>query len=366
MLSSHHMAGLPYQCPTCAIILVEQTESGTSTLSCPTCHKNWSSREGIYQFGPDLYWGEIPEADMRQYLKDVEEEGLEHATKALMQKGKDTDDTFRFFFDHSRADWRFGTEIKATDRVLDVGCGMGGNTFALCDLVKEVVAFDLSWMRAKFVQLRAKEEQKNNIQVFCGDFMELPLPEGQFDVIIFNGILEWIGQSMKFADPYDVQVWVMQKCYRLLKPGGRFYIGIENRWAFSYLTGSLDHIGLRWTSWMPRFIARPYTKWRLGKDYRTYTHGQPGYVKLLNKGGFNNVRVMMPYPGYNDQRVLIPFENTACLHYAISNLMGNLSWKKKLMKALASVPGVLAIYRYFFFSFNLYAVKPDSTYDSAT
>lgn len=363
------MADLPYQCPDCRLDLVERTEDHQKALTCPSCKKHWEEKDGVYLFGPDLYWGEIPEAEMRTYLQDIQAQGLKAATKAFIKKdpeAKDAEDSFRFFFDHSRADWRFGTEMKATDRVLDVGCGMGGNTFALCDLVKEVVAFDLSWMRAKFVQLRAKEEGKNNIQIFCGDFMELPLPEGQFDVIIFNGILEWIGQSVKFADPYDVQVWVMQKCHRLLKPGGRFYIGIENRWAFSYLTGSLDHIGLRWTSWMPRWIARPYTKWRLGKDYRTYTHGQPGYVKLLQKGGFKDIHVMMPYPGYNEQRILIPFGNTACLRYAITSLMGNLSWKKKLMKSLASIPGVLALYRYFFFSYNLYAVKHDSPYDSAT
>ncbi|MCC7357364.1 methyltransferase domain-containing protein [Candidatus Uhrbacteria bacterium] len=339
--------------------------ASVNSIECTACKSSWLKREGVYQFGSDLYWGEVPEQNMRSYLDTIPKKGIEQATQDLIHELDNNIDLYRFFFDSSRADWRFGTEIKSTDRVLDVGCGMGGNTFALCDIAKEIVSFDLSWMRAKFVQLRAQHEGKTNIQVFSADFINLPLKEEQFDVVIFNGILEWIGQDMKFADPYDVQVWVMQKVFRLLKPGGRFYIGIENRWAISYLTGTPDHVGLRWTSWMPRFLARPYTKLRLGIDYRTYTHSQPGYIRLLQKGGFTNIRTMMPFPGYNDQRILIPFENTACLAYTMDHLMGNLNWKKRIVKKLARIPGILWLYRYFFFSYNLYAVKHDITYDSA-
>lgn len=345
-----------YACPKCHHLLSEDTASEAPTLNCPNCHIQWRQHDSVYSFCDDVYWGELPEEDMRRYLKEIASDGIASATRTVVLKHGA--DAARFFFDHSRGDWRFGMDIHATDRVLDVGCGMGGNTFALCDHVQEVVAFDLSWMRAKFVQLRAKEEGKTNVHVFCGDFITLPLPEReQFDIIVFNGILEWIGQSTIFADPYEVQQWVLKKCYTLLKPGGRLYIGIENRWAFSYLAGSPDHIGLRWTSWMPRFFARPYTQYRLGKDYRTYTHGKRGYTKLLKDAGFTDISIMMPYPGYNDQRILIPFENTTCLQYTIEHLMSNLSWKKKLVKLLASVPGVLSVYRYFFFSYNLYAKK---------
>ncbi len=307
-------------------------------------------------FTEDRYWGELSEVDMTAMLVDIRERGLLAVAESLRRTDPDR---FRFFFDHSRADWRFGMTIKPTDWVLDVGCGMGGNTFALCDVVDHVVAFDASWARAKFVQLRATHEQKTNIDIFVGDFMELPLAEGRFDVIIFNGILEWVGQSMKFADPYDVQVWALQKCFRLLRPGGRLYIGIENRWAFTYWTGGEDHIGLPFTSLMPRFLARAYCRVRLGKDYRTYTHGKGGYIRLLQRAGFMDTNVVMPFPGYNDQRLLIPFENTACMSFAIQNLMGALSWKKQLVRVLSRIPGVLWLYRYFFFSYNLYAIKPE-------
>jgi len=352
------MASISFVCPSCATHPV--LDQVGVTLVCPACHAAVTDKQGVWMFTRDAYWGEMPEQEMMDLLRDIERDGFEKPMAALQAREPGV---FQFIMDPARADWRFGMEIKPSDVVLDVGCGMGGNTFGLCDLVDRVVSFDLSWARAKFVQLRAAHEKKQNITVFAGDFMELPLAEGQFDVIVFNGILEWIGQSMKFQDPYEVQQWVMKKCLKLLKPGGRMYIGIENRFCFSYLI-SADHIGsLNSVAWMPRWFARPYCQFRIGKDYRTYTHGKLGYEKLFRDAGFTNIHVMMPYPGYNDQRVLIPFENTACLKYSILNFMGALTWKKKLVKVLSSIPGVLPLYRYFFFSYDIYGTKP---YDSRT
>lgn len=287
-------------------------------------------------------------------MSEIEQVGFEEARKRFRLK-----DQFRhdFMFDPARADWRFGIDIKPTDHVLDAGCGIGAHTFALCELVEHVTAFDLSASRAKFVKMRAELEKKSNINVFQGDFINLPFPKNSFDVIVFNGLLEWIGQDEMFKDPYKVQQWVAKRAYDLLKPGGRWYVGIENRIALSYFAGGRDHSGLPYTSLMPRWLARPYCKWRIGKDYRMYTHGKPGYVKLMKEGGFEEVKVMMTYPGYNYPRILIPFESIPSLRYAIEKLMGNQGWKRRLIKAIAKIPGVLRLYRYFFHSFAIYGFK---------
>ena len=341
-------------CPACANALRVTGEHDLLAL-CETCGTSWRSKDGILLFAPDKYWGEIPEADMRALMEDIRANGFEPAVRRFRDKDPER---FEFVFDHGRADWRFGIDLKPTDRVLDVGCGLGAHTFALCDEVAQVVSFDLSFLRAKFVKERAAYEQKNNIQIFVGDFMHVPLPENSYDVIVWNGILEWIGQDMKFDDPYDVQVWALQKCFRLLRPGGRLYIGIENRIALTYWVGGRDHIGLKFTSVMPRWMARAYCRLRIKKDYRTYTHSKIGYERLLKKAGFPSVRVMMPYPGYNDPRLLIPFENTACLKFAIQNLMGGMTWKRRLLKRIVSLPGILPLYRHFFYSYDLFAEKP--------
>jgi len=350
------MQELAYFCPNCQKELVRGSTPEVAA-TCSVCKKSWTSKDGLMMFSDDKYWGEIPEAEMRVLVEDVRANGFESAIKRFRDKDPER---FQFIFDHSRADWRFGIDLKPTDRVLDVGCGLGAHTFALCDEVAQVVSFDLSYLRAKFVQQRAAFEHKDNIQTFVGDFINVPLPENSFDVIVWNGILEWIGQDKKFDDPYDVQVWALQKCFRLLRPGGRLYIGIENRIALTYWVGGRDHIGLSFTSVMPRWMARLYCRLRIKKDYRTYTHSKGGYERLLKKAGFPSVRVMMPYPGYNEPRLLIPFDDTACLKFAIQNLMGGATWKRRLLKHVALLPFVLSVYRHFFYSYDLFATKPES------
>lgn len=346
------MTSVRFVCPDCSgepeLMELEQKKQ------CPKCSRVWQKREGLWHFSDQKYWGEIPEEELQRFIDEINTRGFDEAKKTFSEK-----DLFRynFMFDPARADWRFGIDIKPSDHVLDAGCGIGAHTFALCDLVDHVTAFDLSTTRAKFVKLRAEIEGKKNIDVFQADFIHAPLPKNSFDVIVFNGLLEWIGQDEIFKDPYKVQQWVAKRCYELLKPGGRWYVGIENRIALSYFAGGRDHSGLPYTSLMPRFIARPYCKWKVGKDYRMYTHGKTGYVKLMKSGGFEKVSVMMTYPGYNYPRVLIPFESIHALRYAIEKLMSGVGWRRKLIKTIAKIPGVLIIYRYFFHSFAIYGIK---------
>ncbi|MFA6160975.1 MAG: class I SAM-dependent methyltransferase [Patescibacteria group bacterium] len=346
------MTSVRFVCPDCSgdveLVSTEQR------IQCPRCSKVWQKREGLWHFSDEKYWGEIPEERFKDLMADIESMGLDAAKKSFKEK-----DEFRynFMFSPARADWRFGIDIKPTDHVLDAGCGIGAHTFALCDLVEHVTAFDLSTTRAKFVKMRAELEGKNNIDVFQADFIHAPLPKNSFDVIVFNGLLEWIGQDEMFEDPYKVQQWVAKRCYELLKPGGRWYVGIENRWALSYFAGGRDHSGLPYTSLMPRWLSRPYCKWRKNKDYRMYTHGKPGYVKLMKDAGFEKIEAMMTYPGYNYPRILIPFDSIPALRYAIEKLMGNAGWKRKFIKLLSKVPGVLRIYRYFFHSFAIFGIK---------
>ena len=67
--------------------------------------------------------------------------------------------------------------------------------------------------------------------------------------------------------------------------GGVLYIGIENRYAATYLHNAKDHNKLKYTTFMPRFLADWVTRMRKGRAYRTYTYGKLGYERLLKKVG---------------------------------------------------------------------------------
>jgi SAM-dependent methyltransferase len=173
-----------------------------------------------------------------------------------------------------------------------------------------------------------------------------------------NGLLEWLGAGKDTGCPKKIQIEVLQKMKSLLKPGGHLYIGIENRFALSLLTGrGLDHTGLRFTSILPRFLADSYAKLRKRGSYRTYTYSRLGYIKLLREAGFKNVDFYLPWPGYNDPRIIVPYENLKALRYLVLNIMSGNSLTKKIIKIAIRVPFVLRLYRFLFFSFGMVVNK---------
>ena len=335
-----------FYCPKCSRKLAIQKD----LCICEKCDKKWPIKKGVGLFCESKYWGEVNQEEMNKVLKVIEERGMERGLELAKDK---YDVVYRFSCDPSRADWRFYLPIKKDWKVLDAGCGLGGMTFSLAKVVDEVVAFDSSYERIKFVNLKSSYDELDNIKTFVGDFDNLPLKDGEFDLVILNGVLEWSGIPNEPRNPQEVQKDMLKKCLRLLKPGGYIYIGIENRFALNYFTTGRDHSGLRFTSLMPRFLANIYTKSRIKKPYRTYTYTKRGYEKLFRESGFKKVGFLLPAPGYNFPKYIIPYNNIYCLQYAIKKLIAPNTWRKRLVKRFAGSVFILKIYRKLFFCFGI-------------
>jgi len=305
--------------------------------------------DSIPVFAEDLYWGREGQGkgstqEFEEALVCIDTEGW-GAFAARYKKG------FDFSFAEHFADWRFAIPLGADSTVLDVGAGMGRSTIPLARVAKRVVAFDKSVLRARFIRRRVASEGLSNVDVFVGDLFNLPLPDHSFDVIAMNGILEWVGLNMTYADPRDAQVAALKICARLLKPGGYLYVGIENRWAFAYVRGK-DHSGIRYTSYLPRIVADRYCRLRGLGPYRTYTYGYRGYQKLFREA-FPSVETYLLFPGYNDPRTLIPYGDQRALRWYLTTRSSRL--RACIYRIICAIPGGLRLLRFSAFSFGLYA-----------
>jgi SAM-dependent methyltransferase len=300
-------------------------------------------------YSPDRYWGKVPQAELESALKVITDQGWD---EFVGRYGK----VFDVTFEENRADWRFVVPLTANSTVLDIGAGMGRISIPLARVVNRVVACDQSLLRMKFLQLRAKREGLANLEVSVADIFNLPYPKASFDLVVMNGVLEWVGVTDKFANPREAQIASLRICRDLLKPDGYLYIGIENRLALAYLRGP-DHLGLWFTSYLPRWLANVYTKWRLGRSYNTYTYTKRGYEKLLREAGFTTFSFYLPYPGYNMPRLMIPYDNLKALEYVISNLMPAGGLLRQVFKFVARWSGALWLYRFFFFSYGIAVQK---------
>lgn len=300
-----------------------------------------------------FYWGEIPKEDMEQILWRIKSQGFEAGISSLEEKFPGRSD---FVFNIGRADFIWPIEFKEGMKVLDLGCGWGTHTFPLADLGLEVHAVDITVQRAQFVQARKEHEHRENVHVYVADVMDLPFKNESFDIIICNGVLEWVGLQSQYGQPDEVQQKFLQNMRGLLKPGGTMYVGIENRWAAAYLKSGVDHSGLKYTSLMPRAMADAYTKSKIGKPYLTYTYSESGYRRLFASSGFDNVETYIPFPGYNNPNSLVPHEDLRALRFFIK-ISGRFRNQNILLQKAIDNPVALRLFRACVYSFAFYLKK---------
>lgn len=305
-----------FRCPQCKgkITLIE------NKIKCPECNSSWNIKGDIPCFSEEeYYYGELPKEAMLKAIRIAEEKGWKAALYDFMKPNFPY--AFRYAYDDSRADWRFYVPLSKESRVLDLGCGWGTLSLPLSKVCGEVVSNDLCYERVFFLNLIKKQEGIKNIYPFCSDILDLPFPDSHFDLVILNGVLEWVGSSHTAASPIEIQKTLLDRIYSILKPEGYLYIGIENRYGYVYFLGKPDdHTDLKFITLLPRSLANLYSKMVRKKDYRTYTHSYKGYKKLLNDAGFSDVEFYDPEPRYRDFKYFIPLHNSNAVSFYLGKL----------------------------------------------
>lgn len=301
----------------------------------------------------DVYWGEFPEKEMDNLLQICESKGMEAARVHIRDVLKRED----FVFGASRSHFLNLLDITKESVCLDCGSGLGVHTMNMASVAKEVHAFDLSSKRLRFLGHRADAEGLQNVFLYHSGFAELPFSENSFDVIIMNGVVEWLGEIHAHENPREDQIAVLRQMYRYLKPGGRLYIGIENRWAAAYLRG-YDHNGLKWTNFLPRFLANSVTRVFKKKPYRTYTYAASGYRALLRDSFFTKpASFYVAYPGYNSPQYLIAHDDFSALRFFYKSFSVNKGFKGKILTFFSRWNWSLRMIRTIVWSYGIVAEK---------
>ena len=307
-------ASAAYRCLACQATL---SLDGDDLLRCPACQKSWPVRDGVPRFfEPSYYWGEVPKSEAGEFLKQAKEMGWHPAAMNRFSGDRDMQISLT---DWQRASWLplLGLEEKSV--ALDIGCGYGAITSSLARAAGQVFSLEAVPERIEFTRIRMSQEGLSNVTLVQASALDPPFSDGMFDLVIVNGVLEWVGEWDHEGNPRDVQIGFLKQMGRILKPGGTLLIGIENRWGYNGAFGSIDHSGLPYTNLMPRRMAtwwlrrstREHTHTVLNskREYRTYTYGARGYQKLLADSGFPATSMYWPDPDYNQPFSIIPLDS---------------------------------------------------------
>jgi arsenite methyltransferase len=112
--------------------------------------------------------------------------------------------------------WMLG-RVSRGERVLDLGSGAGTDSLIAAQMVGEggyVTGIDMTPAMLAKARAAAAEMGATNVEFLESEAERLPFPEGSFDVVISNGVIDLIPDKDAVFD----------ELYRVLIPGGRLQI----------------------------------------------------------------------------------------------------------------------------------------------
>jgi SAM-dependent methyltransferase len=137
-----------------------------------------------------------------------------------------------------RSGWHFPGAIVA-----DIGCGHGGLVLELLDRGAQPIGLEPSLELSSLAGRRLLAAGFSDESIVTGDGASLPFPDQSLDYAISLQVLEHVSDPDK----------VISEVFRVLRPGGQFFLSCEN-----YLAFREQHYRIFWLPLMPKSIGKIY------------------------------------------------------------------------------------------------------------
>jgi SAM-dependent methyltransferase len=296
------------------------------------------------------YWSNLSQAENDALIGRLASMSTRNAIRASHPHLEES------FYSPKRAGGLELLALQGHETVIDFGCGWGALTIPLAKLAGQVIAIDQTLPSLRFLSARAREEELTNIVALCHDMRKLPDLAVQVDAAVVNGVLEWIPEEKPVelesyfgkrqtrdagVRPGELQREFLSRVSRALKPGGRLYLAIENRYDFKMFFGGRDpHSGIPLTTLLPRRAADWLSHRILGRPYVTWIYSFAALKRLLTKTGFGRVDLFMCFPDYRYPERIAPYDRRLDGYEPTIgrfNAAGQPSLKRKVARGVESV-----------------------------
>lgn len=202
--------------------------------------------------------------------------------------------------------------------VLDAGCAMGGISIAFSKKCNKLIAIDVDRERLSIAKKRTLERNISNLIVKEGNILSTGFQDNLFDLVIINGVLEWVGMNEEGLNPQHLQLRLLKEAMRILKKDGYLYLAIENRW-FPRNAFEDPHSKLPLVAVLPRRLADIFSRIIAKRPYQNYIYSYWGLKKLFLKTGILNFKFYLPLFDYQYPYVIIDSSDRKRLLKQVSN-----------------------------------------------
>jgi SAM-dependent methyltransferase len=213
---------------------------------------------------------------------------------------------YKIITDRGRSLFLDFVPVQPGGSFLDVGSGWGQVAIPLSRM-GQVFCLDVSVGRLEILRQIARQEG-GALEYICGNYRTFPFAQEQFDLVVFNGSLEWIALGSPDIGIWDAQAAALEKARRILKPGGVVYVGIENAMGLKYLLGAPDdHTGIPHLTFLDEpDAAALHAKLQGGKPLRAKTWSLNDYRVLMEGAGLEILEIYACFPDYKLIRSMVP------------------------------------------------------------
>lgn len=117
---------------------------------------------------------------------------------------------------------------KRYTSLLDLGCGIGRHSLLFANSGFQVDSLDLSEKAIDDLAKKVKEGNIANIRCTHGDMVSLPFADNSFDCLLAYHVIS-------HTDTVGI-TRIIDEIYRVLKPGGEFYLSLGSKLAWSFVS----------------------------------------------------------------------------------------------------------------------------------
>jgi SAM-dependent methyltransferase len=187
--------------------------------------------------------------------------------------------------------------------LLDLGCGTGPLLVAAASRYPRLVGVDIAFRWLVIARHRLREAGVE-APLICACAEALPFRDAAFDRVAGESVLETVQDQPR----------TLAEAYRVLRPGGRLWLSVPNRFSL----GPDPHVGLWAGGFLPKRWIDAWVTRQGGIPPRRQMLSARALRRLLRRSGFVRLRTMLPVIPAAQRATLSPLAGRAVDAYHLA------------------------------------------------